>query len=217
MMRIRALFLLISLGLLGAGLAGRAAAVETRAATSPEGAARFIGDIGNRAIAVIASEAVGSAEREAKVRALLAEGLDLDTIGRFVLGRSWQSASPAQRSEYMSLFRDYVLTTYTRRLGAYSGERFKVTGAEPIAGTDALVLTVIERPNAPPSPVNWRVRAADGKFKVIDVMVEGVSMALTQRQEFAAVLQNKGFDGLLAALRGQLQQLAAGGTQASSQ
>lgn len=184
--------------------------------TSPERAARFIDGIGSRAIKALADPSSAQADKEAKVRALLSEGLDLTTIGRFALGRSWQVVTNAQRDEYSKLFHEYVLNTYSRRLAAYSGETFKVMGAQPIADTDAIVMTTIERLNGPPVSAGWRVRAEDAGYKVVDVVVEGVSMALTQRQEFASVVQNKGFDGLLDSLRSLNRQFATGTVPASA-
>lgn len=201
MMRLLRLFMLCALTLaVFPAIAARstAAADET---TPPDRAARFIDDIGSRAIRALADQSISPAERKAKVRALLSEGLDLPRIGRFVLGRFWQTASATQRDEYMKLFRDYVLNTYARRLSAYSGEILKVTGAQPIAGTDAIVHTVIERPGDQPLNTGWRVRAEGGTLKIVDVVVEGVSMVLTQRQEFASVIQSKGLEGLLDSLR----------------
>jgi phospholipid transport system substrate-binding protein len=210
MARIRRIFgiFVIILGLLPAAIASSASANEP---TSPQQAAHFIDDIVSRAIHALADRSIPVAEREAKVRVLLSEGLDLAMIGKFALGRFWNIASPAQRSDYAKLFHEYVLNTYASRLAAYSGEAVKVTGAQPIAETDAIVLTTIARPNGPPVSAGWRVRAEGGKFKVVDVVVEGVSMVLTQRQEFASVMQNKGLDGLLASLRAQNQAFASGG------
>jgi phospholipid transport system substrate-binding protein len=182
--------------------------------TSPERAERFIDDIGSRTMHTLTDPALGQAEKEKRVRALLKEGLDLTTIGRFALGRTWQTANDAQRAEYSKLFAVYVLNTYARRLAAYSGETFKITGAQSIADTDAIVMSVIGRPNGQPVDTAWRVRAEDQGYKVIDVLIEGVSMALTQRQEFSAVVQNKGIDGLLDSLRAQNQQFAGNAASA---
>ncbi|HYB10511.1 MAG TPA: ABC transporter substrate-binding protein [Alphaproteobacteria bacterium] len=182
--------------------------------TSPERAERFIDDIGSRTMKTLTDTSLSQAEKEKRVRALLSEGLDLVTIGRFALGRTWQTATDAQRAEYSKLFAVYVLNTYARRLAAYSGETFKITGAQPMADTDALVTSVIGRPNGEPVDTGWRVRSGDRGYKIIDVLIEGVSMALTQRQEFAAVVQNKGLDGLLESLRAQNRQFAGGATTA---
>jgi phospholipid transport system substrate-binding protein len=177
--------------------------------TSPAEAQKFIDDIGTRAIRVLSDSKLSLVERQAQVRELLRVGLDLEKIGRFALGRSWQSATDAQRADYIKLFDSYVVNTYSRRLSAYSGESFKVVGAQPIADTDALVNTQIERPGNQPLNTAWRVREEGGQMKIVDVIVEGVSMVLTQRQEFASVVQNKGLNGLLADLKSQNEQSAA--------
>jgi phospholipid transport system substrate-binding protein len=177
--------------------------------TPPAEAEKFIQDIGTRAIGVLSDTKLTLVERQAQVRDLLRVGLDLPKIGRFALGRSWQSASEAQRADYIKLFDAYVVNTYSRRLSAYSGESFKVIGSQPIADTDALVNTQIERPGNQPLNTAWRVREEGGQLKIVDVIVEGVSMVLTQRQEFASVVQNKGLDGLLADLKSQNEQSAA--------
>jgi phospholipid transport system substrate-binding protein len=216
-MRMRTLLIICTLA--AASLLVRPAVQPASAieATSPEKAAQFIKDIGGRTINALANQQTSQADREAKVRALLREGLDLPTIGRFVLGRSWQTASPAQRDEYAKVVADYVLYTYAHRLAAYSGETFKVNNAQPIADTDAIVLTTVQRPSGEPANVSWRVRASEAGYKVIDVVVEGVSMVVTQRQEFASVVQRKGLDGLLDSLRDQTRQLAAGRAVGTSQ
>ncbi|HEY6336031.1 MAG TPA: ABC transporter substrate-binding protein, partial [Alphaproteobacteria bacterium] len=84
--------------------------------TSPERAEWFVDDIGSRAMKTLTDPTLTQAEKEKEVRALLNEGLDLVTIGRFALGRTWQTATDAQRTEYSKLFAVYVLNTYARRL-----------------------------------------------------------------------------------------------------
>jgi len=196
---------LVLLALLGIG-SGPAAAQAARIA--PEQAASFIQTLGQRAVSLLASyKPSEAAKSQQQFNKLLEDGFDLDLIGRFVLGNAWRNATPAQRQEYQQLFTAYVLDTYSVRIGAYRGETFRVTGSHPLADTDALVDTEIVRPDGPPIKAGWRVRSVKGQPKIIDVMVEGVSMALTQRQEFAAVIQNKGLDGLIADLRARVQSL----------
>lgn len=201
------LLLMVSLG----GAAAPAAAEA--AATSPEEASKFVQDLGSRAVALFSSYTPAeAAKNEEEFRQIFREGFDFPLIGRFVLGRFWRQATPEQQEEYRKLFEAWVLDTYTRRIGAYRGETFKITGAQTIQDNDALVETEIVRPDAPPVKAGWRVRNIDGHMKIIDVMVEGVSMALTQRDEFASVVQNKGLDGLLAELRTKLDKLKAAST-----
>ena len=140
-------------------------------------------------------------QREATFRRLLAQGFDVPFIGRFVLGRHWRRASAEQRSDYIALFGEFLLKTYSRRLGGSAGESFTVTLARPTGRQHITVSTLIERPMGPPIKVDWRVRVIDRQYKIIDIAVEGVSMAATQRAEFTTVIRKHGMDGLLQALR----------------
>ena len=138
------------------------------------------------------------------------KAFNLDYIGRFVLGATWRRATPEQRADYLELFGEFVVRTYAKRLGGYSGEalvvlKTTVTGKK----RDVIVFTRIDRPSGPPLKANWRVREFDHQDKIIDVSVEGVSMAVTQRQEFASVTRRSGLEGLLQILRARTERLPA--------
>lgn len=182
---------------------------EGRTATSPDAAATFVGELGNATISVLRSGDATLAQREHDVRQLLRENFALDQIGKFVLGRAWKKATVDQRREYLDLFGEYVLATYAKRLGGYSGESFIIVKAEPIGEQDAVVLTRIDRPSGPPLNAGWRVRSIDGRFLILDVIVEGVSMVAAQRAEFASVVKAQGIEGLLQVLRLQISKFAA--------
>ena len=172
-------------------------------------AARFINQLGNQAIAALRAPGLTLEQRESQFRGLLAEGFDLRFIGRFVLGKYWRMATPAQRNDYLALFSEYVLQTYAARLGGYAGQSLTVIDARQASEKDVVVRTNIERPSAPPIVAEWRVRTTDGRFRIIDVAVEGISMAVTQRSEFASVVQRDGIDGLLTILRARTTKLPA--------
>lgn len=182
---------------------------SANAETPPEQAAVFVTDLGNAAINVLAGQSGDLAAREAGVRQLLRENFALNQIGKFVLGRAWRKASDAQKREYLALFSEYVLATYAKRFGGYSGESFQIVGSEKVGKQDALVLTKISRPSGPPLEAGWRVRQTNGQFRIIDVVVEGVSMVAAQRAEFGAIVKAQGLDGLLQTLRLQVSKFAA--------
>lgn len=178
------------------------------AAVSPqaiEGAAAFIAELAERAISILQSGGNKLEAREAQFRDLLSTGFDMPFIARFVLGKHWRKATPQQRADYQALFTEFILKSYSRRMGGYSGETFTVAGAKAAGKKDVMVKTNIAQPGGPPIQANWRVRPKNGQYKIIDIMVEGVSMAVTQRSEFNAVVRQRGMPGLLQALRARTE------------
>ena len=174
------------------------------AAVSPqavEGAAAFIARLADQAITILRSSSNKMENREAQFRDLLSAGFDMPFIARFVLGKHWRKATPQQRVDYQALFREFILKSYSRRLGGYSGEAFTIAGAKAAGKKDVMVKTRIEQPGGRPIIAVWRVRPHNGQYKIIDIMVEGISMAVTQRSEFNAVVRQQGMQGLLQALR----------------
>lgn len=176
---------------------------------SPGEAAAFIGGLSGQALKVLRADGVPLGDKEKQVRSLLAENIDLDAIGRFVLGRALRKASAEHRDQFRALFREFVLRTYARRLGGYNGQAFEVLGARAVGKTDVLVDTRISRPSGPPIELGWRVRNGPDGHKILDVVVSGVSMAVTQRSEFRSVLSKRGMEGLIELLRAQVDKIAA--------
>ncbi len=172
-------------------------------------AALFIDQLGNQAIQTLRATNLTLDQREARFRGLLSQGFDLHFIGRFVLGRYWRRATPDQQSDYIALYGEYLLQTYSARLGGYTDESFTVIGARQVNDKDVVVSTRLVRPSGPEIAADWRVRVIDGQFRIIDIMVEGISMAITQRSEFASVVQRDGIDGLLTLLRARTTKITA--------
>jgi phospholipid transport system substrate-binding protein len=176
-----------------------------QAVQSPVG--RFVQELGDRAIKIISNKQLSSQQRNAEFSKVLNESFDLKTIGRFVIGRTWNTATPSQQAEYMDLFQALVIKNYGDRMTLATGENFQVVGLRPESDIDTTVLSQISHPDgSQPTTIDWRVRQKDGKMGIIDVVVEGVSLSVTQRQEYAAVIQVGGgqIDGLLDTMRNQL-------------
>jgi phospholipid transport system substrate-binding protein len=162
----------------------------------------MINNLGNRALEVLGKDATQS-QRVERFRQLLREDFDVPGIARFVLGRYWNTATEEQRAEFTKLFEDYIAVAYATRLAEYTGETLKVTGSRPEAG-GAIVSSQILRPaGAAPVKVDWRLTERNGAYKISDVSVDGISMAVTQRSEFASVIQHNGgqVQGLITMLR----------------
>ncbi len=181
-------------------LAGALApAIPAAAAADP---AAVISNLGSRALEVLGKDAPQS-QRVARFRELLREDFAVPEIARFVLGRYWNVATEEQRAEFLKLFEEYIALAYSTRLAEYTGETFKVTGSRPDAD-GAIVSSQILRPaGAAPVKVDWRLIGRNGAYKISDVSVDGISMAVTQRSEFASVIQHNGgqVQGLITMLR----------------
>ena len=186
-----------------------APAMAEPAKTSPEEAAKFVTALSSETLAILGAQNTSLGEREAQVRELLGRVIDLPRIGRFALGKAWPKATPEQRQEYQRLFAQWVRRTYSRRLGGYSGQSFKIIKAAPLGKRDAVVFTEIGRPSGPPLKAAWRVRGGTNEYKILDVIVQGVSMIATQRSEFASLVRRQGLEGLIDSLRLQVTKFAA--------
>jgi len=173
----------------------------------------FVQSLADEAIKSLAIDGVEQEERVKRFRVLLNKHFDVPAIGRWVLGRYWRKASKEQRADYMGLFEDLIIATYVNQFTGLSGEVLEVTESITNKGKkDAIVRSEILRPKGqPPVKIDWRVRAPKGEFKIVDVVVEGVSMSQTQRSEFGSVIKREGgdLDGLLTALRKKTETLYA--------
>ena len=196
---------------LGAVLALAATTGGARAqGADPARAAQFVQATGQELVAALNSNAP-IAQRRQQVADILRRAVDVDGVGRFILGRWWRQASPAEQQEYLKLFEETLIRNLSARFGEYQGVRFALGRAQQRAEEDVLVNTVIERPNIAPFSLDWRVGNVGGQPKVVDVIAEGTSLRLTQRSEYSSVIQrnNGQVSALLAAMRNQIQQLAA--------
>jgi phospholipid transport system substrate-binding protein len=184
-------------------------ALSSAVFASTEDAAKFVQRLGNQTIETLRAPDLTFDERQDRFRGLLTRGFDISFIGRFVLGRYWRAATSDQRGDYMALYSEFFLTTYAYRLGGYAGQTFVVTGARAANAKDVVVRSLIDRTGGPPLIADWRVRKIDGRYRVIDIMVEGISLAFTQRSEFASVARRGGLEGLLASLRSRTTKFSA--------
>ncbi len=172
--------------------------------------ADFIRKLGDQAISVLGASDRSLAEREAAFRKILKEGFNMPLIARFALGRYWRIASKEQRRDYLVLFTDYVVKSYSVKLGGFKNESLVIVSEKPLKNKmDVLVNTLIKRPKGPPVKTVWRVRNSKNRLRIIDVMVEGISMLITHRDEFGAVIQRHGLNGLLETLKARTGKLPA--------
>ncbi len=143
-------------------------------------------------------------EKNNVFRRLFTENLDLDFIGKYVLGRYWRIATPKQQKEFISLYKELNVKTWSKRFDEFKGKSFVFRGTTASNNTNQIfVETNVPMNEGAPINVKWRVADKNGELKVIDIIIENVSLAQTARNEYTAFIAKspKGIEGLLENLR----------------
>ncbi len=170
-------------------------------------ASTFLDSVRERAIAGLTDTTRSDEEREALFRGLLNETFDIRRIGRFVVGRYWRKAEADDREAFLEAFEDAIVQRFLPLFSQYQGEQLIIGKAAPDRKNPKYTVVTSTYIDAQGREVkaDWRLLQRDGDYKVFDVVVEGVSMAITLRSEYASVIKNRGgLPGLVVLLREKL-------------
>jgi phospholipid transport system substrate-binding protein len=143
-------------------------------------------------------------DKRAALAKIVDATVDVTAVARFCLGRYWPLATPAQRREYTDLFHSVLVLGVTGKVGDYKGDIFTIGRSVP-RDDDFIVPTVVTRAGNAPNKVEWLVSMASGSAKLIDIIAEGISLRLTQRDDYASYLSrnNNNVQALIDAMRQQ--------------
>jgi phospholipid transport system substrate-binding protein len=168
--------------------------VAPAAALDTKQAADFLANLQEKAASQLGDTSVSEAEKEQRFRELFNENFDVPAIGRFVIARYWRGASEADRAAFLEVFEDAMVQRFLPLLAENSSERFQIGSVTPDSNAEdmAMIDSRIERSQGEPYRVAWRVREREGQFRILDIVAEGVSMAITLRSEYGTVLKNNG-------------------------
>ena len=167
----------------------------------------FIEGLATEAVKSLATADIGPAERRRRFRKIMLKSFAFKRIARWALGRYWRRATSIERNEYLKLFEDLLVMVYADRFASYSGESLNVESSEMRGKNDILVHSKIVRSEGQKSvSIAWRLskdKLDNGAFKITDIMVEGMSMGITQQKEFSSVIRKNGngVQGLLDELK----------------
>jgi len=140
-------------------------------------------------------------DKKKKIEAIALDVVDVDGLGRFTLGSSKKDLNETQLKKYIEVFRVFFAKNISSRLQNYSDQNIKVTGSKKISDNYVLVNSkMVSKKDNQEIKIDWRVFNINNKLVIRDLVVEGLSLAKTQREEFASILASKGFDGLIANL-----------------
>lgn len=178
-------------------------------AAGPAEAKAYASGIGDKVLTVMNDAKLSNTQKLAQLEALFVDVVDVDWVGRFVLGRHWRGADDGQKQAYLEAYRDFLIKHYTSRFAEYSGETFTIEQTEKRREGEYLVRMNIRRPQGQaPVIVDYMLRENGGSFKVFDIIVEGVSLISTQRSEFDSVVSRNGLDKLTELLEKKTAQLS---------
>lgn len=169
-------------------------------------ATAFVDQTGKALVAAV-NGAGSVVEKKHALETIIDRDVDVTEIARFCLGRFWRLATPQQQRDYTALFHQVLVNNITGKVGEYKGVSFALGRGNP-RGTDIAVSSTVTRPGNEPSRVDWLVNMASGTPKITDVIAEGTSLRLTQRDDYSAFLarNNNNVQALIDAMRRQASQ-----------
>ncbi len=193
--------------LVALGLGGLVAlSIPAAPVAAANDAAGFIAQAADNVLGLARDKGLSQDQLKQRLAAIADQDFDAPRIAQFVLGRYWRTASDAERQQFVAAFREYMVQIYASRFRQYGGAKFKVLGQRQ-EGNTSMVTTEIDRSSGQaPAKVIWQVAKQPGGYKITDVTIEGISQAVTYRQEFSSVIEQHG--GQVSALTQQLLQKA---------
>ena len=188
---------------LGAFLCAIMLSVSVMAAQNP--AINFVDDLAEDIITNVLTAEVTPEQKLEKFRSAFTKAVDLKSVGQFVLGVYWRKASDEEKQAFLDAFTEFTTKTWADRFDMYNGQDILFTGVRNAERNQYYVDSHIE--DKEPVEVIWRLRQKGDSYKIIDIIVEGVSMAMSYRNEYSAILQQNG--GNVAALADELRKKSA--------
>lgn len=172
-------------------------------ASNPEAAKQFIDHVATEVLDLVKNEDLSKTEKQSKIEQIFSDKVDINFVARFVLGKNWRTATPEQQKEYVAAYKPFILKNYAAKLTKYSGQTYNLKNAR--ADGDATMVTMeIKDPNGELVNVDYKLKGESSAFRIVDITVEGVSLLTTQRSEFNGIVERKGVDGLIEALKTQV-------------
>jgi phospholipid transport system substrate-binding protein len=154
---------------------------------------------------------LGYAGRLEVLAPAVTESHDLPTLARIVVGKRWRTFSPGQRQRLVAVFATLSVATYAYRFDGYSGERFELVSQQRTERGDALVRTRLINEDGEAVRLDYLLRTDDGRWRIVNVIADGVSDLALKRAEYRSILRREGFEGLISKLQDKIEQYAAAG------
>ncbi len=186
------------------GLAGLAFALglAAAAAAADQSPSQVVDGLANQVVPILQDEGLTSDQKRERIEQIAYQAMDFQTLSKLVLARNWAKFSPAQQGEFVEQFKQHLSVTYGRNVDSYNKDKVRILAERPEGRGDVTVQTKILRGgHSEDVVVDYRLRQRDGQWKIIDVIVEGVSLVSNFRSQFQDIVANGGPDHLIALLK----------------
>ncbi|MGF1474868.1 MAG: phospholipid-binding protein MlaC [Geminicoccaceae bacterium] len=188
---------LVALGAVAFVLTISGMGTPNAAQPSKDAAKSHISGLVDAAVQLLARDDLSEREKDRELARLLEVGFDVDYIARFVLGRTYRGLDGHEQKRYRDAYTQYVLQIYGRYLKIYAVDEVALTGTSNAGKRDVVVHSRVKPIGEAPINIDWRIRDRGGSLQIIDIAIEGISQALTQRNEFSSVVSRRGIAGLI--------------------
>ncbi len=178
-------------------------------AATQESSNAFVNELGNDVISILRNKHQSMAVRKSNFRKEIREHFDLPSIGKFIIARYWRRMNDAQHKKYISLFEDAVIENYASQFDNYKQQSLVITGSQKTKDGGTVISSEIRTPGkGTPLHIKWKVFKTSRGLKVLDVIVENVSMSLTLRNEYSSVISSRGgkVDSLFVYLKDKINE-----------
>ena len=179
-------------------------AFGAQAAVDAAKAEAFVKGVTEDGIENIINANISQAEKDKRFAKLFNSALDIQFIGQFVLGRYWRTATPEQRQEFIDAYRELNVQTWSKRFDEFKGRNFIFKGTDASNSANQIfVNSTVPMEQGEPAKVVWRVKQTGNEFKIVDIIIENVSLAITARNEYTAFIKQSpdGVAGLIKNLQ----------------
>jgi phospholipid transport system substrate-binding protein len=162
---------------------------------------KYVESVTTDVIKLLDNKAVNETQKEANLVKMFNQVADTDWMGRFALGKSWRTIDAKKQTEYLKTYNTFMTNTYVSKFREYDGQKITVNDVKKLDGDNLFyVSSTVSDAKTKDVSLGYRLSKTGACYKVTDIVAEGVSLINTQRQDFNAVVGQKGVDGLISSL-----------------
>ena len=175
--------------------------ISSNSNSAENNAEAFVLKLTDEAKIIFNDKSLGKDSRLKKLNDLSSKYLDLDALAGYTLGDYREKATSSERENFNKLFREYFIKNMSSKLNDFADQDLKIIDSKKINENNIIVSTkIFSKKDAQEIAVEWRIFTKDSKLLARDLVVEGLSLARTQKEEFASIIASKGFVGVISAL-----------------